>query len=295
MSPLIPGNYLLKIFIEGEPENPVITRRFMIFQRKVSIDATIRLATNLEYRRTHQEIDFTININNYRVTNPYRDLKVVVTQNGRWDNAIFDLQPRLVQGNQLIYDYEDENIFPGGNEFRSFDMKSLRYRSLNVDQILSVQGGWVVELREDNRRQFLQYTFQNDINGRFLIKTEDFQDDFLEGDYALVEFKLPLDQPLASGNVYVMGGLTLWNFMEMNKMSYNYQDRQYELDLLLKQGFYDYVYAFLEDGTNEAEITMFEGSHSVTENDYTILVYHREPGEIFDRLVGITYINSAVE
>lgn len=295
MKPLLPGNYLLKIFVEGDPETPVITKRFMIFQRKVTIDGYVKQAINLEHRRTHQEIDFTLITNNYRVTNPYRDITVVLTKNGRWDNAIYDLQPRLVQGNQLIYDYEDENIFPGGNEYRNFDIKSLRYRSMFVDQINSVPGGWNVYLRPDPSRQFLQYTFLNDINGRFLVATEDFQNDYLESDYARIHFTLPREKPLTNGNIYVLGELSLWNFKENNRMAYNYQDRQYELTMLLKQGFYDYVYAFLEDGSNQADITLFEGSHSETENDYAIWVYHREPGEIFDRLVGVSFLNSAVE
>ncbi len=294
MKPIISGNYILKIFVDGDPDDVVITKRFMVLERLLTANANVKQATNLEHRKTHQEIDFTINTSGYLVSNPYRDLRVVITQNGRWDNAVYDLQPRLVQGNELIYDYEDENLFPGINEFRSFDIKSLRYRSLNVNSITTGTEGWLVELQKDQSRQFLQYTSREDINGQFLIKTEDYNDDFLESDYAYVDFFLALSKPITQGNVYVMGDLTNWNFTPLNKMKYNYQRSGYELTLLLKQGFYDYMYGFLEDGAETADLTRFEGSHSFTENNYTIYIYHRKPGDFFDSLIGITHLNSSV-
>ncbi len=294
MRPLLPGNYLLKVFYDGQPDRVVITRRFLIFEQKVAIEATVKQATNLDFRVLKQEIDFTINTSRYQISNPYRDLRVVVMQNGRWDNAIIDLQPKLVQGNNLIYDHEDGNLFWGGNEFRNFDIKSLRYRSLRVEGIASIPRGWEVKLMNDRNRRFMRYTTQSDINGRFLIKNEDYPDDYLEGDYVWVNFTLPLAEPLRNGSVYVIGQLTDWNATLVNRMDFNYRDGQYELRLLLKQGFYDYMFSFLEDGSSKGDETLFEGSHSITENDYTIFVYHRRPGTLYDSLIGIRHINTAV-
>ena len=294
MRPLLSGNYILKVFVNGNRNDVVFTRRFMVFEQRVSISASVRQATNLNYRDIKQEIDFTINTSAFSIANPYRDMKVVLTQNGRWDNAIFDLQPRLVQGNQLIYDYEDGNLFMGGNEFRNFDTKSLRYRTMNVEEINPIPAGWEVILRPDRNRRFLRYTTDRDINGQFLIKTEDYQDNTLESDYAWVHFTLPHANPKSNGNVYLIGELTGWNFTFDNRMEYNYRDSRYELKLLLKQGYYNYQYAFLEDGSSRADVSVFEGSHSITENDYTIYVYYRKPGEIHDSLIGIQHINSGI-
>ncbi len=294
MQPILTGNYLLKVFVDNDPQKVVITRRFMVFQQNITIDASVKQATNLDIRTTHQEIDFTVNTSLYPISNPYRDIKVVVTQNARWDNAIIDLKPRLVQGNLLIYDYEDGNVFRGGNEFRNFDTKSLRYRSMNVETINSLPNGWDIVLKPDRNRRFLRYTTQSDINGQFLIKNDDYPDDFLEGDYAWVHFTLPHEKPFTDGNVYILGKLTNWNQNPSNKMEYNYRDAQYEKKLLLKQGFYDYQYALLADDSDEANEAIFEGSHSVTENTYTVYIYYRKPGEIFDSLIGIQHINSNI-
>lgn len=292
--PRISGNYILKVFRDGNPDNLVFTRRFMVFEQNISIETTVKQATNLHYRQLKQEVDFTINTSLFPVSHPFRDIRVVVTQNGRWDNAIFDLKPRLVQGNLLIYDHEDGNLFLGGNEFRNFDTKSLRVRSLNVDQVNAVRGGWEVLLMQDRNRRFLRYTTRSDINGRFLIRNDDFPDDFLEGDYAWVHFNLPNDNALPDGNVYVMGELTDWNFTRDNRMEYNYRTSAYELSLLLKQGFYDYKYVYLEDGSTIADESLFEGTHSVTENDYTIYVYFRGPGDLYERLIGVSHVNTGI-
>jgi hypothetical protein len=294
MKPLITGNYLMKVFVDNDPEKVVITRRFMVFEQNISIEANVKQATNLNIRVTHQEVDFTLNTSLYPISNPYRDLRVVLMQNGRWDNAIINLKPRLVQGNTLIYDYEDGNVFRGGNEFRNFDIKSLRYRSMNVESINSLPNGWDVILKPDRNRRFLRYTTQNDINGQFLVKNDDFPNDFLEGDYVWVHFTLPYEKPFTDGNVYLMGEFTNWNMIPYNKMEYNYRDSQYEKKLLLKQGFYDYQYALLEDGKEIADESIFEGTHSVTENTYSIYVYYRKPGEIFDSLIGIQHVNSGI-
>ncbi len=294
MRPIISGNYIMKVFLDGNPDNVVFTRRFMVFEQNLTVNARVRQAVNLQYRDIMQEIDFRINTNQYHISNPFRDLKVVITQNGRWDNAIYDIKPRLVQGNMLIYDQEDVILFEGGNEFRNFDTKSLKYRSLRVNEINPVSRGWEVILLPDRNRRFLRYTTANDINGRFLIKTDDYPDDMLDGDYTQVHFTLPSPGPMANGNVYVMGELTGWNFTSENRMEYNYRDSRYELVLLLKQGFYDYKYAFLEDNTETADPSVFEGSHSVTENEYTILIYYREPGELYDSLIGIHHFVSDI-
>lgn len=294
MQPLLSGNYLLKVFHEGDPDAVVLTRRLMVVEPLVSIDATVKQATNLNFRATHQEIDFTIRTQFFPISNPYRDLRVVVRQNNRWDNAIIDLKPRLVQGSSLIYDYEDDNLFAGGNEFRNFDTKSLRFRSLHVREISPSHRGWDVVLMTDRNRRFLRYTTSNDINGRFLIRTEDYPDDMLESDYTWVHFSLTQPEPLAGGNVYVVGGFSDWAYTHPYRMEYNYHKQQYELSVLLKQGFYDYQYAFLEDGATQADVTLFEGSHSIAENDYSILVYYRRPGDLHDSLIGMQFLNSGM-
>ncbi|MDR4987617.1 MAG: DUF5103 domain-containing protein [Bacteroidales bacterium] len=294
MRPLRSGNYILKVFVNGDPNHVAFTRRFMVLEERLSIQGHVQQANLVRYRDRKQQLLFSINPGNYRITNPYRDLKVVITQNGRWDNAIQDLMPRTIQGNTLLYDHEDKTLFEGGNEFRRFDIRSLRSLSERLQDITSSRRHWDVFLTPDHRRVFHRYVSDDDINGRFMIETRDARDKHLEGDYAWVHFKLPMDAPPDKGYLYVMGALTDWHLSEESKMNYNYGEKAYELSLLLKQGYYNYMYAYVEKEEGPVDVMFAEGSHSQTENDYSIFVYHREPGDLYDRLVGFMRMNSGV-
>ncbi len=292
--PRISGNYLLKVYANGNRDDVVLTRRFMVFEPLVHVEASVNMANMIMYRDTKQQVSFTIDATAYRISNPHQEMNVVITQNGRWDNAITGLPPRGIQGTRYVYDYEVETLFDGGNEFRRFDTRSLRYITESVADIQSSSRHWDVFLLPDQLRTFRRYSSDNDINGRFTIRNVDGRSDMLEGDYAWVHFSLPMEAPSANGNIYVMGELTHWVFHDDNVMNYNYRERKYELSLLLKQGYYNYKYAFVEDGKKTADMALIEGNHSITENDYSIFVYHRRPGTLYDRLVGITHVNSTI-
>jgi hypothetical protein len=292
LQPTKSGNYILKVYMNGNPDDVVLTRRFMVLEDRVSVGGHVQQANLVRYRDSKQQLSFSINLSNYRISNPYRNLQLVITQNGRWDNAITALEPKSIQGNTLVYDYEDKTLFGGGNEFRRFDIRSLRYPSEGVNDINSSRRHWDVFLKADPVRSFHRYVTDDDINGRFMVETHDARDKLLEADYAWVHFHLPMREPLEEGFVYVMGQLTDWHFTEENKMNYNYGEEAYEISLLLKQGYYNYMYAILTDEDDTADIQMTEGNHSFTENDYSIFVYHREPGDLYDRLVGIGHLNS---
>ena len=294
MRPLKSGNYILKVFLNGNRDDVAFTRRFMVVEPLVHIEADVNMANLILYRDTKQQVSFTIDAANYRIANPHQQIKVVLTQNGRWDNAITGLPPRGIQGNRLVYDYEEETLFEGGNEFRRFDTRSLRFLTERVADIQSSSRHWDVFLLPDQMRTNRRYSTDGDINGRFYITNNDGRDHMLESDYAWVHFSLPMHTPLASGSIYVLGELSNWVMHDDNRMNYNYVERKYELSLLLKQGYYNYMYAFLEEGESAAEFGLIEGTHSVAENDYSIFVYHRQPGTLYDRLIGVTHLNSGI-
>lgn len=292
MRPRLPGNYILKVYLNSDPRQVVFTRRFVIFEQLVTIYSTVRPATLVQFRNTHQQIRFEINTQHYPVANPNRDLRVVVLQNGRWDNAIRGVQPRSILGTQLIFDHDNRLLFEAGNEFRRFDIRSLRFRSERVDQIIESHRHKEIILRPDRIRAFSPYLTERDINGRFEINTHDAADAHLESDYATVHFRLPANQEFPNARVHVIGSLTGWAITPHNQLHFNAGSRAYELSLLLKQGFYNYKFILVDKLTSTATFAETEGNFSITENDYTILVYHRQPGTLFDRLIGISHHNS---
>ncbi len=286
------GNYILKVYQDGNPENIVLTRRFLVFQNKIIIESNVTAASVIEYRSFKHEIDFKINFTGYQVNNPYSDLKVVLTQNGRWDNAKTDLKPIFVKDNELVYDYDEQNVFDGGNEFRFFDIKSIRYHSERIYKVRKDSLGNHVELYTDEKRTFKRYYSQPDMNGDFLIRIQEGNNSEVEADYCFVKFFLPYDVPFTDGNLYVFGGFNGWKCTTENLLHFNNTRFGYECILYLKQGYYNYEYVFLKDGEVAADETVIEGMHYDTENDYSIYVYHRQPGTFYDQLIGVKRLNS---
>jgi hypothetical protein len=290
------GNYLLKVFEEEELDsNVVLTKRFIVTDQKVSIGGKVVPPIKIEDRNYRQQLEFEINTGKYYIPNPYSDLKVMVLQNWRWDNAVTNVQPRMVVGNRLDYNFQDDLIFDGGNEFRAFDLKSLRYQSEKIALIDYNYLGNQIYLHTDERRNFKQYIRDDDLNGKFFLEKEGAEFSDIEGDYSYVHFTLPYQHPLVNGNLYIFGALTNWDFTEEGMLKYDYENNVYETSIYLKQGIFNYAYVFLEDGTVAGDITLIEGNHWDTNNEYIILVYYREPGTYYDQVIGIEYVTAHVE
>lgn len=292
--PELPGNYVLKVYYEDE-DSVYFTRRFMILDQKVDAEGRVKQASKISDRKYKQEVDFKILAPGYNITSPYRDLKVVVQQNGRWDNALRDLKPKMVVAGTLDYNYDFENVFDGGNEFRSVDFKSLNYYTENIDKIDYDLDGYHVFVRPDERRTFKVYKSDDDINGQIKIKTEDQVDSETRSEYVNVHFYLPYDVPLLDADIFINGALTDWTLTETSKMTYDYVKHGYVKTLLLKQGYYNYQYIMKYRNKSIGEVGFIEGNHWETRNEYTILVYNREHGDQFDKLIGVTHINSYEE
>jgi hypothetical protein len=279
------GNYLLVVYRNDDESDLVLSRRFMVYEDLVNVGATIRRATNVEKMNSHQEVDFILSHPKYNIQNPFRDLQVHLLQNFRYDNAITNLKPAFLQNNQLIYQYDNQNTFAGVNEFRFFDIKNLQSLTQNVRNIKR-DSFFTVYLRNDLPRPLSEYAVWLDINGRFQIRRLDAGNSETEADYAVVDFILKKDRPYTEGDVYIFGQLSDWKLRPEYKMQYDDTRKAYRAQALLKQGYYNYYYAIFNAETGSAAPQEIEGSHWETENIYSILVYNREVGSRYDRLVG---------
>jgi hypothetical protein len=286
------GNYVLVVFDRNNPDEPLITRRFYVVEQIVGIDARIRKAFQDEGRGENQEIRFRIEHGNFQIKNPRTDIKVVVTQNERPDHAIEDLKPLFTKEGLLDYDYDMGNTFPGANEFRFFEFRTINFPGTKVADISFHQSLYHITLEPDGLRAQKRYVFYNDINGRYRIEGYRMQDPDVEADYMFVHFTLKMDQVLSGGGVYVFGALSNWQCSKSNEMIWNMERGQYELSMLLKQGYYNYAYAWKDFSNNIPKMEALEGNHSVTENDYALFVYHGRNTDRYDRLIGYATFNS---
>ena len=285
------GNYLIKVYEDNNDDDPVLVRPFMVFEPLVQVVPQIRYSVNTAIYKQMQEINFNILHPRFNIDNPRDEIKVRIMQNSRLDNQITDLKPQYIRPGQLVYDYNRQNLFKGGNEFRWLDIRSTRFAPEYVKKIVYQDPYYHFELFPDYPRNGKSYFYKEDFNGRYYIQVREYDDPAIEADYVYVHFTLRAPH-YTDGDVYVIGGLTDWQLNEKSKMIYNEQKMCYELILLLKQGFYNYMYLFKEHGATKGDIEKIEGSFGQTENDYLILVYYKRTGDYYDHLIGVSISNS---
>lgn len=285
------GNFLLKIFRAGDEEDLIITRRFTVADNKVGINPLIGKSLYVTQRNRLQRVDFTLNIMNLPIRDPRQDLEVVMLQNGRWDNAVFDLEPTFIQDKELEFQIDAQRQFDGGDEFRILDMRTFRFYTAAINNIENRDSIYYVNLYVDETRAEKSYFSNRDLNGRYFVEVQEWSQGSYMADYGLVNFKLKSPDPITDGDVYVIGDLDGYACSDAFKMEYNPAKFRYEAEILLKQGYYNYKYAVLPHNSTLLDESRFEGSHFETENDYTILVYFRNPLLRSPELVGFSHFN----
>ena len=289
--PYLSGNYVLAIFRRANPSDLLFTRRFIVYETTASIDHLVRVSTTISKREENQQIEFSLNYGNLLVNSPTQDISPVILQNHNWQTALTNLTPTHVRANEGSMEYLPLNLemnFPGWNEFRFTDLRTLSIAGRNVSKIKTLETSIDVLLRLDKSREGLPYTqnFQ-DINGRYIIQNNDPGEGLLNADYAMVQFNLESEK--LNGQVYVTGRFNNWRLDDTNLMKYNPSTKMYTTRLKLKQGYYEYQYLHKNSITPSY---LFEGSHFLTENEYEILVYYRRPGNINDEIIGYKKFNS---
>ncbi|HUW94076.1 MAG TPA: type IX secretion system plug protein domain-containing protein [Bacteroidales bacterium] len=289
----ISGNYLVSIYPVGESENPLLTRRFYVHEGVTNTGVTFRRPMKPGKTESHQQPEITVSTGSLRINDPYRDVTLSILQNGRPDRAKMNLVPDFVGNGRIEYNsLSDKTLFPGDNEFRFFDIKTIRQKRQNVRAIEYFTGNYHVFLLPSEDREFKQYFSSEDFNGKYWIAMEESDTPDRDADYVYVYFTLPVSAEVKGGSVYVSGAFTDWSYGPLNRMTYNISKGSYEAVLLLKQGWYNYEYDFVPDRSGQPEGFYFEGSHYETENDYLILTYFRDPTQRYDRLTGATVVNT---
>lgn len=288
----ISGNYILKVYTEEGVDDLVLTRRFIVVDSKVNILPQVTRAFEAGKMKTHQEIDFVIDHKGFQIPNPKQEVSVSILQNGMWDNMKTNIKPLFIKGERLEYDYQGKIVFPGLKEYRHLDLRSFRYETDRVRSIYRGEDGTDVDLIGERMRAELPYIYEIDLNGNFIIENIHEKESKIESDYGLINFYLSKAFPYDTGSIYMIGKFTDWKLKEDYKMAYDEKIKAYKVSAYMKQGFYNYLYAYVEDGTGEADYSETEGNNYETENDYTIIVYFRPFGGRYDQVIAVNTFNS---
>ncbi len=286
---MISGNYIISVL--NEDEEIVFQRRFVVYESKTTVGVTVYKSRSIANINSTQSVEFIINHPSLRINNPKVEILPVVLQNNNWQTAIEGLKPQFYRGTQLLYKYNKETNFKAGNEFLFFDTKSIRNTTLNIANVEQGPKLYHAYLYTNEERIDDPYTLFEDINGNFVIRTLDGQNNNTDADYGWVHFNLSCLENLDGKEIYIHGNFNNWQLNETNKMIYNSETGLYDGKLLLKQGFYNYQYV-TKNVNGEISNSDIDGSFYQTENDYTVLVYYKKFGSRYTQVIGVGYGNS---
>lgn len=276
------GNYMLKIL--NENEELVFSRKFMVYEPVAQVKVNIKRSRDLKFINSNQVVNFSIVSPDFLIRNPESTVKVLITKNHNLKSAIDNIKPQYTIGNELIYKYNDETSFAGGNEFLQFDSKDIRATTIDIGKI-ELNDLYSHFLFTDRSRDTEPYTYNPDINGQFVIRTLQGENSSIEAEYVWTHFKLQNYDPIDGGEIHLYGAFNNFVLDDSTKMKYNKSSGLYENTLLIKQGFYNYQYVVLnKDGSIDEGF--ISGDFDVTENEYQVLVYFRDLGARYDQIIG---------
>ena len=287
---LVSGNYIIKIL--NEDREVVFSRKLMLFEDLVSVPMQIKRARTLNTINFKQNIDFSIKSPNLLFQSPLQNVKVLLLQNGKLNEAITNIKPMYTIGNDLIYKYDSETQFWGGNEFLYFENKIIRAANNFIARVDSNNGVYNAHLYTDNARINKSYTYNPDTNGNFLPLNVNASNNGIEADYSWVFFTLSAPSFYEKKNIYVNGMFNNYAISDENKMEYNQEKGIYEKAIMIKQGFTNYQYVVADENKKIDYENAIDGNFSQTENNYFAIIYYRENNQRYDRIIGKGVANS---
>lgn len=293
MMPIVSGNYLLIVY--GDDLNDLyFTRRFMVVDEKVQIGATVpRYPDDLALTNTHQQLNVTVNMNSFIMNNTQQFSHLTIRQNGRWDNAAVGLQATYIYPDYLTFEHHPQTVFEGTNQYRRFNTSNFYFQSENLAHIRQTDESFEIDIATCESRARKAYATYEDIHGEKFVYVEDEDlDNATEADYCRVNFFYKSEVPLTHEDMYIMGALNDWRFDESNKMTYDYKLRGYTCSMVLKQGYYNFMFVTLDRNTYEIKTDQTAGNHWETNNIYKLYFYFYNVVKGYDELIGYATVNS---
>ncbi len=283
------GNYIITIY--NDEQEIVFSRKFIIYETQLGIKAEVKRSRTIETINTKQNLEFSINTSDFTIQNPLQNIKVMITQNGRWDKALYNIKPQYTLGNELLFRYNTETQFFGGNEMLYWDNKDIRLANNSVAKV-TLGDVYNSFLFPTESRANVPYTYFPDLNGSFYPRNLQANNNTIETDYSWVYFSLFAPHTTSVQKIFVVGMFSNYALTDEYQMEYNTTTGLYEKAILAKQGFTNFEYVL----TNKNNLPNFEqapdGNFWQTENNYFIIVYYKGNTDRYDRVIGFGTANS---
>lgn len=276
------GNYKLTVFDENDDNRAMFTACFMVLENAMGVQLDVTTNTDIDINKQHQQVSMQVNYGSVNVTDPSTQIKTVVMQNRRWDNARINPKPQYTMADGLRWEHNSDLIFQAGNEYHKYEILDVSHPTMGIDRIDWDGENYQVYPYACVPRP--NYVYDEDANGAFYIRNSDNIENDIASEYVFVNYTLQVPERV-NGDVYVNGAWTNDQLTPEYRMEYDDMNRCYTARILQKQGYYSYQFVMVgRDGVSR--VVPSDGCFYQTENKYQALVYYRGTGERTDRLVG---------
>lgn len=280
MAPILSGNYAIDVFDDsGDERTLAFTTYFCVSEQLATIIPTATTDTDRERNRTKQQIEATATFQSSVSPRSANELMLTVVKNGDYRNAATLVSPYALTQSGAKWEHQDALIFDAGNEYRKFELQSTRYPGMHIESIRLNGDTYHATLATDECRK--NYLYDEDQNGVFHPVVSGSGNPDTDADYAWMHFSLYAPDLDVDTPVWIDGRWATQIPQEERRLTYDAESGNFTAHLLLKGGYYSYRYAM----DNEKE-NMIENNFWQTENSYSFLLYYRERGARYDRLIG---------
>lgn len=276
------GNYRLTVYDENNDNEKMLEACFMVVEPRMVVKMNVSSNTDIDINHKHQQVDMQVSFQTVNVVQPLNQIKTVVMQNRRWDNARINAKPQFISAKGLQWSHCRDYIFTAGNEYRKYEILDVDHPTMGIDKIKWDGTNYQVYPFISEPRY--NYIYDEDANGAFFIRNSDNEENNRLCDYVWVNYELKCPSRV-KGEVYINGAWTYDRFEPPYQMNYNEEKQCYQASIFQKQGYYNYQYLLI---TPSGDISTMptEGDFYQTENSYQALVYFRGQGDRSDLLVG---------
>lgn len=270
------GNYRLTIYDEDDADEKLLEVEFYVVEPLMTVGVEVTTNTDIDHNNSHQQLSFSLNYNDLRVTDLAEQLQTVVMQNWQERDARHNIRPNHITPRGLLWQHNRELIFNGGNEYHKFEVLDVSHPTMGIERI--AWDGTNYQVYPFSAFPYRNYLTDVDADGAFCIRNSNRSESDYTCDYVWVNYEL---QAPYQGELYIDGQWATDIDKEHYRMRYNGEKKVYYTALLQKQGYYNYRYI-----TADGQIPPSEGNFYQTENCYQVLVYYKEVGGRTWRLVG---------
>ena len=242
------GNYKLTVYDENDGNRPMFTACFMVLENAMGVQLDVTTNTDIDINKQHQQVSMQVNYGSVNVTDPSTQIKTVVMQNRRWDNARINPKPQYTMADGLRWEHNSDLIFQAGNEYHKYEILDVSHPTMGIDRIDWDGENYQVYPYACVPRP--NYVYDEDANGAFYIRNSDNIENDIASEYVFVNYTLQVPERV-DGDVYVNGAWTNDQLTPEYRMEYDDMNRCYTARILQKQGYYSYQFVMVgRDGVS---------------------------------------------